>query len=202
MRGADARARQHRNRKLDDHRHVDGDAIAFFHAQLAQPVREAADLIEQLSVGDGPAVAGLALVIERDLGGFAGPHVPVERIDRCVEFAVAEPARERLVPLEDLLRRRHPLELVGPRFPPGQIVALGLLVDAGLGVGPSSELRRRGEPPGLRHEGFDGVVSRALHIPRFSFGGSAASGWTAVRLTPGDVGGSLVESLALHCADC
>jgi hypothetical protein len=35
MHRADARAGEHRDGRLRDHRHVDGDAIAFLHARLA-----------------------------------------------------------------------------------------------------------------------------------------------------------------------
>ncbi len=67
VRGTDARAREHRDRQFRNHRHVDRDAIAFFDAELAQAVRELADVVEQLFVGDGPAIARLAFVVVGDL---------------------------------------------------------------------------------------------------------------------------------------
>ena len=72
VRRADARARQHRDRKLGNHRHVDRDAIAFLNAELAQTVGKLAYVVEQLLVGDRPAVAGFAFVIIGDLVAFAG----------------------------------------------------------------------------------------------------------------------------------
>jgi hypothetical protein len=52
MDGAHARAGEHRNRGLGDHRHVDRDAIAFLHAEPAQRIAEAADLLVQFPVRD------------------------------------------------------------------------------------------------------------------------------------------------------
>ena len=63
-----------------NHRHVDRDAIAFLDAELAQAVGEAADLFEQLRVGDRPAVARLAFEVEGDLLAAPGAHVTVEAL--------------------------------------------------------------------------------------------------------------------------
>ena len=49
--GADARAREHRDRQLDHHWHVDRHAVALLHAEFrAQHVREAAHRAVQLAV--------------------------------------------------------------------------------------------------------------------------------------------------------
>ena len=67
VRGADARAGQHRHRGLGDHRQVDVDPVAALHAEALQRVGEALHLVEQLGVGDRAGVARLALPVEGDL---------------------------------------------------------------------------------------------------------------------------------------
>lgn len=64
---ADARAREHRDGELDDHRHVDGHAVALLDAELrVQDVREAAHRAMQLAVRDG---AHLSRVVARPVEG-------------------------------------------------------------------------------------------------------------------------------------
>jgi hypothetical protein len=50
--GADARARQHRDRRFRDHRQIDADAVARLDAEAAQHVGEPADLAVELEVGE------------------------------------------------------------------------------------------------------------------------------------------------------
>ena len=89
VRGADSRACEHRDRQLGNHRHVDRDAIASANPEVTQPVGEAVDVVEQLAVGDRPAIARLAFVVVGDLFAAARAHVPVQAVDRHVELAVA-----------------------------------------------------------------------------------------------------------------
>ena len=49
VRRADARAGEHRDDHLGDHRQVDPDHVALAHAEVLQRVREALDLGEQLA---------------------------------------------------------------------------------------------------------------------------------------------------------
>src|SRR5690606_23878143 len=73
---ADARAGQHRDRQLGDHRQVDRYAVALADAQLRQRVRGLAHLPLQIGVGDGATVAfGLALPVVGDLVAVTGLHV-------------------------------------------------------------------------------------------------------------------------------
>ena len=60
MHGADARAGKQRHRELRAHAHVDGHAIAFADAELAEYRGETLDLPVQLGVGDGAHLAGFA----------------------------------------------------------------------------------------------------------------------------------------------
>ena len=79
--GADAGAGQHGDRQLGDHRHVDGDPVALL--RRPRPLSTLANrlhLVEQLGVGDGAGVAGLALPVEGDLVAAAGLDVAVEAV--------------------------------------------------------------------------------------------------------------------------
>ena len=52
VRRAEPRAREHRDRQLGNHAHVDRDRRPLLHAELLQRVREADDVALQLRVGD------------------------------------------------------------------------------------------------------------------------------------------------------
>ena len=67
MRGADPRAREHRDRELGDHAEVDVDPVALADPQRSERVREATHLFQELSVRDRPPVPRLAFPEERDL---------------------------------------------------------------------------------------------------------------------------------------
>jgi hypothetical protein len=77
---ADARAREHRDGQLDDHRQVDQDGVALAHALAAQPVGDAADLGQRLVVGHGLLVP--EVVALRD----EGDAVAVPRDDPALGF--------------------------------------------------------------------------------------------------------------------
>ena len=71
VRGADARAREHRDDSLRDHRQVDRHAIARGDAELGEGVGGFAHLALQLGVGDVAGVAGLALEVQGHLVAVA-----------------------------------------------------------------------------------------------------------------------------------
>ena len=131
VRGADARAGQHRHDRLGDHRHVDRDPVALLDAEVGQGVGGLADLVLELGVGDVTGVVlGLADPVEGDLVAVAGLDVPVDAVVRRVDGAAHEPLREgRVVPVE------HPVPLLVPAQP------LGLLGPEGLGVGVGPGVR-------------------------------------------------------------
>ena len=153
--------------KFGDHRQINRDAVAFLHAQLAQAVGKAADVVQATAIGDRPAVAGLAFEVICDPVAQAGLDVAVEAIDGNVEFAVGEPLRKRLVPLQDFFVRLDPFEFVGPRRPEGFIVAVGLLVDSGLCVGLSGKLRIRRKQPILLLQRLNGLRLDNIHFSDF-----------------------------------
>src|SRR5690606_19467454 len=98
--GADACAGEHRVGGLGDHRHVDADAIALFHAALFQHIGETADCKMQLVVGDGAVDGGIvALPDESDLI-TASHQVAIDTVDADIELAAAEPARVAAVEIE------------------------------------------------------------------------------------------------------
>ena len=68
---ADARAREHRDGKLGNHPHVETDAIPLADSELPQPVREPADLGQQVGVGE------IARVSYRLADGVVGDTVSV-----------------------------------------------------------------------------------------------------------------------------
>ena len=67
-----------------------------------QRVREAADLVVELLVGDRRDLAVVGLEDDRDLVGLRR-EVPVEAVVRRVQLAVVEPLEERRVRLVERL---------------------------------------------------------------------------------------------------
>ena len=101
---AEARAGEHRDIGLGDHRHIDGDAVAGDESERGEVVRRARDIGEQVGIGDVPGV-GLRLADPVDCNpvAVAGLHVAVDAVDRDVELSADEPLRHRsLRPVENL----------------------------------------------------------------------------------------------------
>ncbi len=115
--GADARAREHRDRELGHERQVERDAVALLHAERLQDVGELAHLAVEVEVGQRAAVARLAFPDERGLVAARRANVAVEAVGADVELAADEPLRVRRLPVEDLRPGLHPLELGGERRP-------------------------------------------------------------------------------------
>ena len=88
---ADARAGQHRIGRLRDHRHVDGDAVAFLDAVLLHHIGEPADMLVQLVVGDLLVVVGV--VAFPDDGDLVAAllQMPVDAIVGDIGQPVLEP---------------------------------------------------------------------------------------------------------------
>ena len=100
MNGADARAGQHREGGLGNHRQIDGDAIVLPHAMLLEHIGEAADLLVQLGVSDVARLRRIvALPDDRGLIGAFG-QMPVDAIHRDICRAVLEPADRDIVRVE------------------------------------------------------------------------------------------------------
>ena len=150
--GADARARQHDDGQLGDHRHVEGDTVALLHAVLLQHVGEPADLVEELLVGVRRGVARVALEDDGRLVTLARLDPTVETVVARVELAAQEPldARHGIeAPLEHLVPLLRPdqrlLGAVGP-VPLGILdgaFVLGRELGLALEIGALRELGRR-----------------------------------------------------------
>ena len=101
MRGPDARAGEHRDDDLGDHRQVDPDHVALFHPEVLERVGEALDVAVQVGVGDLALLALLAAPVVGDAVAAAGLDVAVEAVVLGVELAVGEPLVEGRVGVVD-----------------------------------------------------------------------------------------------------
>lgn len=89
--GAEAGAGEEGDEGLGDHGQVDGDGVALGDAHLLEDVGGAADLAQQLGVGQGAALADLVGLV--DDGGLVGVGggVAVDAVVGGVELALEEP---------------------------------------------------------------------------------------------------------------
>jgi len=124
---ADAGTGEHRIGRLQDHWHVDGDAVSFLDAKLLEDVRKLADGDMELLVGDREGV--VRVVAFPYEGGLVAARcqMAVDTVGRHVEHAVRIPFHMQVAgfPRDVLHDRigRHPVE------------ALAMLAPEGFGVG-------------------------------------------------------------------
>ncbi len=139
VRGAEARAGEHGDDDLGDHRHVDRDPVALLHPEVGQRVGRPGHQVLEVGVGDvAGVVVGLADPVDGDLVAVAGGDVTVDAVDGGVEGAADEPLGERRVgPVEDLVPLLAPVESFGGLGPEGLPVGVGagvgLVGDVGVG---------------------------------------------------------------------
>ena len=165
VRGADARAGEHRHRDLGDHRQEDPDDVAGADAAVLERVGEALDVTVQVRVRDVPLLALLAAPVERDAVAVAGLDVPVDAVLGHVELAADEPLGERRVaPVEHLVPLAGPLQGLGLLGPEPLGIALRPLVHRGVG-----DDRVLGEAGG-RREGLLVQQPLELRLERRSVG--------------------------------
>ena len=108
---AETCAREHRDERLGNHRHIDGDAVAGDQADRGEVVGRLGYLVLELAVGEVTRVAGFADPMDGDAVALARGDVAVDAVDRDVEFAADEPLRERRVrPVEDLVEIGVPIQ--------------------------------------------------------------------------------------------
>ena len=89
--GPDPGAGEHRIGGLQDHWHIDRNAVTFLDAHVFQDIGEAADGRMELCVSDGRRISGIiTFPDQRDLVA-AGCEVTVNAIVRNIEFAIALP---------------------------------------------------------------------------------------------------------------
>ena len=95
VRGADARAGEHRDGGLGDHAHVDRDAVAGLHAEVGERRGEPDHLAMELEVRERADVAGLAFEDDRGAGARARGEVAIEAALGDVERRADEELRVR-----------------------------------------------------------------------------------------------------------
>ena len=163
----DARASQHGNGGLGDHRQVNDHPVALAHAIALEDIGEAAHLPVQLAIGQHAFLAGIAIggrfafPNERRLVGGGGAEPLVEAVGRHIELPAHEPLREGHLPLQHLFEGLHPHQLsfglffpeplrILHRFGP-EFLVLGHRADVGLG----GKLLGRLEDTGFLEVGLD-----------------------------------------------
>ncbi len=164
VRRADPGAGQHRDNRLEDHRHVDRDPVALAHTEVGQRVRRLADLVLELGVRHGAGVV-LRLTHPVDSDPVTQPvgHVPVHAVVRRVEAAPHEPLRERrVVPVEHAVPLLVPVEALGLLGPERLGVGLGPGVRLLLEVGVPGQIGRRREPALLSRQVRQGLFAHEL----------------------------------------
>ena len=169
--GTESHDGEHGDNRFGNHRHVDRDAVTFFYSEFGERVRRLGYELLEFGVGNGtPLAFGVGHPVKGDLVTFAGLDVAVDARVGSVDRAVAEPFRERQVPLEVLRRWRRPGQTVGLRAPPRDRVLSRVGVHGRLRVGLFGEHRRRGETASLFEPCFEVLLqscsSLALEVDR------------------------------------
>jgi hypothetical protein len=132
----DARAGQHGDGRLRDHRHVEDDAVALADLKLVKHGAESSGLRLKLGIGERALRAGdRAVVDDRCLPAAPARHVPVDGVVAGIAEGAGEPAPiDASVRIEHFFRRPKPLDLAGRLGPEAGGVCLparvGLLVAA------------------------------------------------------------------------
>ena len=127
MNCADSGAGEHGNRRFRNHRHINRNPVALFHAELFQCVGKYADPFVQLAVTDA-LIAGrvIALPDNRRLVGFLR-KVAINTVVANIETAVRVPADMQVVALEryvfDFAKWFYPVH-AGPGLAPETFVVL------------------------------------------------------------------------------
>ena len=107
----DARAREHREQRFGDHRHVDQHAVTARHGERSEHRRHAIDLGVQLAKREGLLGTGLGRDVDQRGLRCARREMTIERVVADVGGAVDEPAQQRRVRIvEDLGEWRMPFD--------------------------------------------------------------------------------------------
>ena len=104
MHGTDAGAGEHADHRFRHHRHVEDDAVALLHAEVAQQRGQHLHLGEQEVVGEDALGSGERRIVD-DRGLRAAPahHMAVDRVPAGVAHGIREPAA-----VDTSLRDRRP----------------------------------------------------------------------------------------------
>ena len=151
MNRADARAGEHRDDRLRDHRHVEDDAVALLHAEIAQHAAEHLRLGQQAVVADGPLLPSERRIVDdRRLIAAPGIDMAVDRVEAGVAHPAHEPAAvDAGLGVEHRFRLFEPVDGLGRLAPEAGRIALpariGFVVAARSGVHELVLLSPRGE---------------------------------------------------------
>jgi hypothetical protein len=133
VRGADPRAREHRDEHLRDHREIDPDDVALADPVVLERVREPLHAGMEIGVGQLALLAFLPPPEECDPVAVARLDMTVEAVVGRVQLAADEPLEERRAGVvENLVPALEPVERLRLPGPPPLGIALGLLVDRGV----------------------------------------------------------------------
>jgi hypothetical protein len=113
-------AGEHCDGGFGDHRHVDGDAIAFLDAEGLQAVGEFAHIVQERAIGDAvnrsaaARAARFRLAFPEDRGFVATTelNLPIKAVIADVGFAADEPLGIRRLPVEHLVPFLEPMEFI------------------------------------------------------------------------------------------
>src|SRR5690554_191172 len=128
---AEARAGEHRDRRLGHHPHIDPDAIALLRPKPPKQVRGAAHLGRELFIGDLSDIAGLALEDDRGLIPASLLDMAIKAVHADIELAVREEFGVGRLPFQRFRRWLRPDELLErARHPEALRIAYALFVEA------------------------------------------------------------------------
>ena len=165
VRRTEARAGEHGDCHLRDHRHVDRHAIALANAERLQRIRGLLHLAVQVVVGEGAPITRLADPVNGDLLAKPRRHMAVNAVLCNVQRAVGEPLGEREVPLQRLGEGGAPGEALTRLLrPEGNGVDGRFGVDRGADVGSGGRGGVRWEGEARRLECFNRVLLRVVLI--------------------------------------
>jgi hypothetical protein len=166
----DPRAREHRDRKLGDHRQIEGHAVPAADTESAERAGEAANFGVQLPVRHPERVSRLPFPQDRGLPA-AFVQMAVETVFGNVEPAARKPSRVRNRSLDHRFPRGAPGELASEPLPERLRIGGRALVDRRIRrAGMRGEARWRGESAILGEKRLDANV---VH------GGDDRRGWSA-----------------------
>ena len=167
VRCAEARAGEHRDDGLGDHRQVDRDPITGLDPEFDQRVGRFAHLVGEFGIGERARVARFTFPVIGDLRPVPCLDVAVQAVVGDVEAPADEPLGERRVrPVQRCRPSGGPSQPLGLLLPEGQSVGSRLVVGLGVHVGRGREVRR-----GREAAIFVGQVGDRLgHTPEPSAG--------------------------------
>src|ERR1700736_1159512 len=109
---ADSRAGEHGDRRFGYERQVYRYSITFANPELLEDIGELRDLTVKIPIRECPGVTRLSFPDERRFISAGPANVPVDAVGSDVDLSSRKPLRVRRTPLQDLLPRLDPFELL------------------------------------------------------------------------------------------